>query len=189
MDNLENNFSNILILFFAILAIIFVLLFLYIYFKGKAIKKNNPKRRFKYLDTFYYHFFDNEDFVIKAYIIVSDVDSSIIYAIPRTSFTNVGYDWGTNSVLKGKGLNLKKVKYGDQGSLWIDKEEKKFYKRTENVVKFGRHMVLYTKEKDKGFLYLTNMPRLYNIDNSNDVSLLDKAVFVAVGIAEFDIEE
>ena len=46
-------------------------------------------------------------------------------------------------------------------------------------------MVSYTKEKDNGWYNSSEMPKLHNIDNKNDISLLDKAKFV-VGIAEFD---
>ena len=179
------------IIFLVIIAIVLISIFLYIYFKGKEIKKNSPKQRFKYLDTFYYHVFsgagDDSDFNSKVYIVVCDIETSDIYAVPQTSFTNGTYEPATNSVLKGKGLrsNFKKVEYGDQGSLWIDKEKSNFYERNEELVKFGNDMVSYTKEKDKGFYSSSEMPKLHNIDNKNDVSLLDKAKFV-IGIAEFD---
>ena len=160
---------------------------------GKEYRKNlmalMPKRRFKYLDSFYYVkiFYHSADetssrrFII--YHVIQDTDSKKIYAIGESG-TNVRFQkvFDNTKLLRIDNIDgistrkeWKEVNYDDVGSFWIDKELIDYYQNNGEKI-----MISYFGKKDK-----IKLSEMYNRNPKYDISLLDKAIFIT-GYAEFD---
>lgn len=151
---------------------------------GKEVLVNKPKRKFKYLDSFYYkRIFKIGGRTKRIYFvlhIIEDIDTERIYAIGADS-TNAHLDI-TNSgakILKGVGIrkNWKEVSFNEEGMFWIDQEVYDCYcNEGENVI------IKYFIEEHK--ISVNN--ELFHCNLEYDNSLLDKATFI-MGFAEFNI--
>lgn len=152
----------------------------------KNLVMTKPKKRFKYLDSFYYYKKVDFDSISKHFVyhIIEDVDSKKIYVITEHG-TNIIFEkildkakvfrvGDMDSISARK--DWKEVNYGDEGSFWIDKELTDCYNNDgENVI------INYSGEKHK----LKNNSVTFIINNSIDISLLDKATFI-MGYAQLD---
>ena len=188
MDNVDwfGLEGKIFIIGFVIIFIYFICLAIWAIRKGKRIKKDKPMIRFEWLDAFYYHYHGIDHVETRTFFIVRDINTSKLYA-----FVDVYHQFEVTSktLLKGKGLrkDLKKAEYGEQGSLWIDKELKEFYKREDDSVRLDNYKLTYSKDKESG-KWISVDKKIYNANEKYDISLLDEVTFVE-GIGEFDFEK
>ena len=160
---------------------------------GKEYRKNimisKPKKRFKYLDSFYYvkitHLgtdeTSNKDFVV--YHVIQDLDSKKIYAIGETG-TNVRFQkvFDNTKLLRIDNMDenttrkdWKEVNYGDSGSFWIDQELVDYYSNNGEKVTIN-----YFGKKD-----IVKANQIFNRNKNYNISLLDKTIFIT-GYLQFD---
>ncbi len=162
---------------------------------GKEYRKNlmatKPKKRFKYIDSFYYEKVvrvgspdETSSKQYFVYHILEDIDSKKTYAIAEQN-TNIRFE---KALDKTKVLRIddidgvttykdwKEANYNDKGSFWIDEELTDCYQNdgTNIIIKyFGENH----KVKING--------ELFNRNNNYNVSLLDKSTFIT-GYAELE---
>ncbi|MBO5142471.1 MAG: hypothetical protein J6C46_05660 [Clostridia bacterium] len=161
-----------------------VLLYYYLQLKKyrEDVLLSKPKRRFKYLDSFYYekivHTGESrrrrEYFVIH---ILEDVDTERIYAIDAKA-TNGHLQKILEDVKIVKGAGREKIRYHEEGIFWLDQEFNDcFYYDGEDVI------IKYFGAEQR--VNINN--ELFHTNPEYDVSLLDKATFI-MGFAEFNID-
>lgn len=147
----------------------------------KEIVNTKEKRRFKYIDSFYYNkVVKNEDInkMLIVYHVIEDMENNNYYAI-ESYYSNSFFRGPIDNIKLFKGANWFNnpniIKYGDTGSFWIDKELNNYYKCVDN------NMIIND----------------YSIENPNDIksytqtftnSLFDKITFIT-GYVEFDIDK
>ena len=164
--------------------------------KNDYRKKNiedKPKRRFKYLDTFYYFVYDlNDGPSAYIYHIITDIDTNKKYALNEKDFANahLQINNGDNiGLLKGQGNrnNYKYVKLYDEGTFWIETKLDNFYNYEKDNITIG-----YDNEKSNitygGSIYNRIEEKsltFYNLNTNNDITFLDDVTFIS-GFAEFD---
>ena len=154
----------------------------------QKLMATKPKNICAYLDTFYYTVSEYSggelESAIKMYHIVKDLSVSRIYAIPAITFSNIDF------VKTKKNFDLtisgsdKKITEGTKLYFWIDEEMNNLYKREGNNITIGKQKLIYTREPDNCIYSSLQTPKLYNLNEKYDISLLDKATF-AYGYAEF----
>ena len=79
------------------------------------------------------------------------------------------------------------MRVGDEGSFWIKEELNDFYKRdgSDIILEFDVKLLgMDNKEKKEP---KNNVPLLINANKDNDISLLDKCIFID-GLLEFDMK-
>ena len=161
------------------------------------IKNKCEKRKFKYLDTFYYSKYetsqgDTGHTRIYFYNVFEDVDSNKIYAIYKdasNSQLQVNLD-GSSILFKGQGVrtNWQRVNYQDTGSYWIKEELPEFYKKNNDEIILNFEDKFYYNQNPKGdkIEWIKNKkPIVYNRNPDYDLSLLDQVTFID-GYMEFD---
>ena len=193
----EFNFDGVWKYTTIVIIVFFVLLFtlgpiLFVSYK-KRIKSKYEMRRFKYVDTFYYKKYDIkvERTEFNFYHVIQDIDSKKYYCISKDSTNSqveVDLD-GKVTVFRGQGLRNKwqTVRVGDEGSFWIKEELNDFYKRdgSDIILEFDVKLLgIDNKEKKEP---KNNVPLLINANKENDISLLDKCIFID-GLLEFDMK-
>jgi len=188
---------------FIVVGFIAVLLFLIIYlllrgpkFRTKYIDNlisSKPKKRFKYLDTFYYiistSYYDANDraYEYRVFHVIQDIESQKVYAIGESS-TNVRFqNWLDNTkVLRIDNMtgisthkDWKEVRYGDEGSFWVDEEMTGCYQND------GKNITInYFGQKDS----IKEKNGISNRNEDYDISLFEKATFIT-GHVIFDAKE
>ena len=172
------------ILFTFFILVILVLIVIGLNYSKKI--KNKPKKRFKYLDTFYFRTITGRnDNYIYSYYVVCDNETSKIYAIDKVSFKNANLEivMKKAKLLKGQGIrsNFKEVNFNDEGNLWINEELSNFYSHIDNNIQIGNFKLKYDGNIDNDY----ELHTLYHLNSKYDISLLDKATFIT-GVAEFD---
>jgi len=145
---------------------------------------SKPKRRFRYLDSFYYmrKFRTNGETDVIYFVlhIIQDIDTERIYALDAKA-TNGHFQsiWGDVKILKGVGLrtNWKEVYFKEEGVFWVDEEiyDCYSYDVEDVVIKYfgNEHRVNINNE-------------LFHRNPEYDKFLLGKATFIR-GFAEFNI--
>jgi len=182
------KYSTIFIIGFLVLLFILGPLLYKRYYSN--IKSKYEKKRFKYVDTFYYKKYNIklERTEFNFYHIIQDIESKKYYGIFKNSSNSqveVDLD-GKVTVFRGQGFRNKwqRVNYGDEGSFWIKEELNDFYKRngSDIILNYDVKLIGITEEKPNN-----NCPVLYNANKENDIKLLDNVIFID-GLAEFDMK-
>ena len=124
------------------------------------IKKYGEKRKFKYIDSFYFKAKVDYETDTAYYYIIEDYKNKRYYALKRY--------FSIDHYLK-RGRTIKK---GDIGYYWIDKVLDQHYKKVDNGIMLGEHLV----EK---------MEDIKSSTQEFTPSLLDKITFID-GYIEFD---
>lgn len=153
---------------------------------NENIVLSKEKKRFKYLDTFYYtkNFNRGDDTLgtdFFVYHVIQDIGSEKVYAITEHSVNaRFQIDFKATKLLKQDIENGKKVwkdvNYNDTGSFWIDKEIKDCcHIEGDKIIinYFEEHKVKIASE-------------LFHRNPAYDVSLFNNAIFIT-GHAEFDV--
>lgn len=197
-------FYDVLIdlLIFALFSISIIIFVVVIVIRGISLGKryrNNliatkPKKRFKYIDSFYYSIWIQSGDVEEPshrqmciYNIIQDLKTNKYYAIAEQN-TNMRLD------IKGKKTKLlridiidgvttkkdwKEADYNDEGTLWLDCELPDCYQNDGTYI-----TVKYYGEDHKAEIN----SQVFNRNSNNDISLLDKSTFI-LGYAELDNKE
>ena len=164
----------------------------------KGVKNNCEKRRFKYLDTFFYseyHTSQGETGHTRFYYynVIEDCDSHKLYAIYKdASNSQLQVDFDGNTMLfKGKGIksNWQRINYLDEGNFWIKEELPDFYKKENDniILNFDKKFYYLEKSKKEKYEFFKNKtPILYNRNPDYDINVLDKVTFID-GYMEFDM--
>ena len=129
--------------------------------KMQKIIDNTPKKRFKYLDTFYYFITikngNSNSTIYHFYVVLEDMDDNKIYAIPDPMFRNAMSIniAGKFSIIKGK--SKQPVIHQDQGSFWIQQTLDNYYYRSNDIVAINNTQLTYSNNPNKEY------PILYHI--------------------------
>ena len=200
-DNPEKIYRIGAIVMISLAVVLIIVGLIYNSINSKRTKTKYEERRFKFLDVFYYHKYDNrvEHTEFYYYYVVEDIESNKIYAISQrqtNSQTEVNLD-GKVTIFKGKGLrsNWQRVKFGDEGSFWIKKELSEYFQREGKEIKFAYdEKLIYYKDQEENpehkisDLFKKSTYILYNANHENDIRILENATFIS-GLLEFDIKE
>jgi hypothetical protein len=200
-DNPEKIYRIGAIAMIALAVILIIVGLIYNSINSKRTKTKYEEKRFKFLDVFYYHKYDNrlEHTTFDYYYVVKDLKDNKIYAIPQrqtNSQTEVGLD-GKVTIFKGQGIrsNWQRVEFEEEGSLWVKKELSEFFQKNGKEIKFAySEKLIYYKDQDEnpehkiGDLFKKNTYILYNANPEYGIELLENATFIS-GLLEFDINK
>ena len=163
----------------------------------EEIKNTKPKQNFEYIDFFFYNInttttADTTGSRTYGYFVIRDVETSTIYAIHSRN-VNVSYDM--ISAFNTKKMNLylntsprKDIQFGNKGIFWLlEILNNDFYFRNNDNVKIGVETFKYAGNIEN-VNNISSYNVLYNLNSSNDISLLDNVKFIK-GIAEFNIND
>ena len=153
----------------------------------KKIKKKYEKRRFKYVDTFYYMVSRTNGFThCYWYHIIEDCETKKLYGIFGKNTQSKVQPTGAGSIVYG-GKLWQIIDYLDEGNFWIKEELPDYYKRNDQeiILDYDKKFCYYDKNGGKIKYSINKKPTLSNNNKNYDITLLDKVTFID-GYMEFD---
>ena len=163
--------------------------------RNERIKSTKQKKRFEYLDFFFYTRVykdadpDRRNWTSHyGFFVIRDIETSKIYAINK-DMVNVNFTF-TGGVIHDKiklSLNSKQnINFLDKGNFWIDYELHDISFMENGSVNIDNVITLkYYAGNVEKFKNFSSEDVLYNLNPRYDLSLLKKATFIS-GIVEFD---
>ena len=190
--------SHIEIVFGLILLIVIISFFVYaskINKRNKKLKETQLPRRFKYLDTFYFSYYDGEDTQTISFNIIEDLSNSNKYAMITNQFDHCFFvEYKEPRLVTGKkGFTHKmpKVEFEQQGNYWVANEIENAISNENGL--FHIHFSYGLFKRDFTLVYdkknhpdiKRNYIELFHLNQLIDISVLNNITFID-GIAEFD---
>ena len=166
--------------------------------RNERIKSTKQKKRFEYLDFFFYTRVYKDANPEKTnwtrhygFFVIRDVETSKIYAINK-DMVNVNFVF-TEGTIHDKiklSINSKQnINFLDKGYFWIDYELHDISFLEDGSVNIDNVIAIkYYAGNIEKFKNFSSEDVLYNINPQYDISLLKEATFIS-GIVEFDSNE